>query len=99
MILDNVKTYYINSTSSKRLVRYDVIRVDNDNFIVKVFDDQQRGVSPPSLLVEVTELRFTRAEYVTRHKIGDRTFVRNDMAPDFEGDVRNECQKHRDSLQ
>lgn len=62
MIYD-VKTYYINSKTDARLIRYDVIKLNDDTYKVKVFDDQQRGISHPSLVAQIDDFQITREEY------------------------------------
>lgn len=99
MIYPNVKTYYISDgATGSRLVRYDVIIISSDECLIKVFDDQQRGISPPHSIILVDEFKFTRSEYIKRHGIGNNSMVRRDMAPSFESDILNKCQEHRNSL-
>lgn len=45
MVMSEVETYYINSNDNSRLVRYDVIKIDDDSFVVKVFDNEYLGKS------------------------------------------------------
>lgn len=99
MIYSNVKTYYISDGAiGGRLVRYDVITISSDECLIKVFDDQQRGISPPHSIILVDEFKFTRSEYIKRHDIGSNKIIRRDMAPSFESDILNKCQEHRNSL-
>lgn len=99
MVYERVKTYYISGTGSdSRLIRYDVIFIDKDTYKVKIFDDQQRGISPPHSMVMLSEFDFTRAEYEQRHGVGKNNMVRIDMAPSFEGDLLERCQEHRNSI-
>lgn len=99
MIYSNVKTYYISDdTTGSRLVRYDVITISRDEYLIKVFADQQRDISPPHSIILVDEFKFTRSEYIKRHDIGNSSMVRRDMASTFEGDVLNRCREHRNSL-
>jgi hypothetical protein len=49
MIFANVETYYVSSKTDSRLIRYDVIKINNDVYQVKVIDDQQRGITHPSI--------------------------------------------------
>lgn len=63
IMIYNVKTYYINSITDDRLIRYDVIKLNDDTYQVKVFDDQQRGISHPSLVAQIDDFQITREEY------------------------------------
>ncbi|EBR9859099.1 hypothetical protein DS524_25470 [Salmonella enterica subsp. enterica serovar Chester] len=99
MIYSNVKTYYISDDATGgRLVRYDVITISSDEYLIKVFDDQQRSISPPHSIILVDEFKFTRSEYMERNNIGNNSMIRRDMAPSFESDILNKCKEHRNSL-
>lgn len=101
MIFDNIKTYYISSdkqTATPRYVRYDVFQVDNDTYIAQVYDDQQKGISPPYNIVLIDRLTINRAEYISKYQIGSNTVIRSQMAPSFEGYVSDYLQEHRNKL-
>ncbi|HDR2623503.1 TPA: hypothetical protein QCI71_004445 [Enterobacter chuandaensis] len=97
MIYD-VKTYYINSKTNARLIRYDVIKLNDDTYQVKVFDDQQRGISHPSLVAQVDDFQITREEYNKKYPSGFSQTVRTEMAPGFENTIHDRLQKHRNTL-
>ncbi len=94
----NVKTYYINSKTDARLIRYDVIKLNDDTYQVKVFDDQQRGISHPSLVAQIDDFQITREEYNKKYPSGFNQPVRTEMAPGFENTIHDSLQKHRNTL-
>ncbi|XUM27945.1 hypothetical protein ACQ86C_06580 [Enterobacter asburiae] len=94
----NVKTYYINSKTDARLIRYDVVKLNDDTYQVKVFDDQQRGISHPGLVVQIDDFQITREEYNKQYSSGFNQTVRAEMAPGFENTISDILQKHRDKL-
>ncbi len=99
MIFSNVETYYVSSKTDSRLIRYDVIKINNDVYQVKVIDDQQRGITHPSLLVQLDDFEITRAEY--NQKYPSTTFqqsVNIDAKPVFESTIEEIIQKHRDQI-
>lgn len=98
MIYSNVNTYYINSNSDPRLIRYDVIQLNNDIYQVKVFDDQQRGLSHPSLMVQIDDFQITREEYDKKYPSGLQQAVTVNTAPGFESTITDALQKHRDLI-
>lgn len=93
-----VTTYYINSKTDANLMRYDVINLDSDTYLVKVFDNQQHGISTPDLLSQVAEFEITRADYNARYQVGNRAIVKMNSDPGFENTIRDRLQEHRDSL-
>ncbi len=96
----NVTTYYINSKSNSRLIRYDLIKLDDDTYHVKVFDDQQCGISHQSLVVQIDDFQITREEYNKKYQIssGFQTRVAINQPPGFENTIIDSLQKHRDSI-
>ncbi|WP_210484162.1 hypothetical protein [Pantoea ananatis] len=99
MIYSNIQTRYITSTKNNRLVRYDLIVIDEDTYVVKVWDDQQRGLSKPGSIIELDSLEFTRADYKAANGMGGfPRSVSSGFPVSFEGHVLNKCQEHRDSL-
>lgn len=98
MIYSNIRTHYLTSNSNDRLVRYDVIEIDEDNYLVKVIDDEQKELTPSCSLIEVFKLSFTRGTYKSDESIGSNNMFRQDITPSFEGYILQKCQKHRDSL-
>lgn len=98
MIFPIVKSVYINSKTDSRLIRYDVIRTDPDTYLVKVFDNQQRGISVPDLISQIAEFEITRATYNEKYQVGNRVVVKMNADPGFENTIDGELQAHRDSL-
>lgn len=99
MIYSQIETRYITSSSKERLVRYDRVMINHDTYVVKVWDDQQRGISPPSSIVEVASLTFTRESYNQEYGIGGfQRVVNRDSTPAFEDHVWKKCQEHRNSI-
>ncbi|MEG3112016.1 hypothetical protein SC127_14900 [Pantoea sp. T14] len=98
MIFSEVETHYINSNTDSRLVRYDVIRIDDDTFVVNVFDVQQRSASPSGSFTNSATLKITRDDYESENNIGSSSVVRNRMPTTFQNHILVKCQQHRDSL-
>ncbi|MCK7419817.1 hypothetical protein [Enterobacter asburiae] len=94
----SVKTYYVNSNTDARLIRYDVIKLNDDTYQVKVFDDQQRGISDPSLVVQIDDFQITREEYNKKYPSGFQTGVAINTPPGFENTITDSLQIHRDSI-
>lgn len=99
MIYSQIETRYITSSNDDRLVRYDSIRINADTFVVKVWDDQQQGIAPPSQIIEVAKLVITRDLYRSAYGLGGfQMSVARESPPAFEDYVWQNCQKHRDSI-
>ncbi|QII37878.1 hypothetical protein G3M83_09290 [Rouxiella badensis] len=99
MNYDNISTYYFDSSSNARLVRYDVVKINEDKIIVKAFDQQQKDIAPPNVVVEVGNLVITKEQYSKDYGLGGRqTSIRDRMAPSFGGYVLEKCQEHRNLL-
>lgn len=99
MIYSNIKIYYIDNGAGSRLVRYEVIKVNDDKIIVKVTDDQQRSISPPHSIVEIDTLEFTHEQYMKdTGQGGFQSAIRDRMPNSFEGHVQEKCQEHRSGL-
>lgn len=98
MIMSDVETHYINTNDNSRLVRYDVIKIDEDNYIIKVFDNEYHSETLPSFMYEVAEFKITRDDYNYENDIGSSSVVRNRLPTTFYGHVLVKCQQHRDSL-
>ncbi|WP_208952085.1 hypothetical protein [Rahnella sp. ChDrAdgB13] len=98
MIYRNVETNYINSKTDSRLIRYDVIKIDNDTYHVKVIDEQQAGIAQPNLLVQVDQFDLTRQQYNEKYDVGNRAIVRTEMLPGFEGTISDYLQDHRNKI-
>lgn len=94
----NVETYYINSETDARLIRYDVIKINGDTYQVKVFDDQQHGISQPTLVAQVDDFQITRDEYVKTQSLGFDEPNWSEMSSGFEHTIPDTLQKHRNKL-
>jgi len=94
----SAQTYYISSETDARLIRYDVIKLNNDTYQVKVFDDQQRGISPPSLVEQINDFLITREEYVKNQSLGFSEPDEIEMSSGFEYSIHDVLQKHRNKL-
>lgn len=99
MIYSDVETFYISSKTDSRLVRYDVIRLNEDTFNVRVVDEQQQGIAQPNLLIQVDQFDITRQQYIDKYDIGNRARVRTEMAPGFESAIHEYLQDHRNKIQ
>lgn len=99
MIHSSVKTYYIDNGQGTRLVKYDVINISDKEVVVKVFDDQQRAISPPHNIVEIDTLVFNHDEYLKdTGQSGFQRVIRDRMPNSFDGHVLEKCQEHRKAL-
>ncbi len=92
-------THYLDSTSSKRLVRYDVIEKSRDHYVVKVIDAQNAGQADPKILIEVFEFEITKDAYANKYKQGGfQQSVETTFKPTFDSYINDELQAHRNSL-
>ncbi|VVT52203.1 hypothetical protein UYSO10_3921 [Kosakonia radicincitans] len=98
MIISDVKTYYVSSKTDRRLIRYDVIKLNNDVYQVKVIDDQQHGITSPSALILLDDFPITRTEYDQQYPSGFQQSVSIDTKPTFENTITDIIQKHRDQI-
>lgn len=94
----SAQTYYISSETDARLIRYDVIKLHSDAYQVKVFDDQQRGISHPSLVAQIDDFQITVEEYVKAQSLGFDEGSDFDMSSGFEYSIPDTLQKHRNKL-
>ena len=98
MIFSDVETHYISSHQDSRLVRYDVIKTDDDTYVVKVIDNKHQNRALPHYYLEIATLVITRDDFNLENNIGSASVVRNRMPTTFSGHVLVKCQQHRDSL-
>jgi hypothetical protein len=98
MMIYGVTTYYINSITDPRVIRYDVIAINGDTYQVKVVDDQQQGISHPTQLVQIDDFLITRDDYDKKYPSGFQQSIQVEMAPGFENTIRDTLQKHRNKL-
>lgn len=98
MIFSDVETHYISSNQDSRLVRYDIIKTDEDTYVVKVMDSIHHNTTRRDDFPEVATLIITRDDFNLENNIGSASVVRNRMPTTFSGHVLVKCQQHRDSL-
>lgn len=99
MIYTNIITLYISGERNQRLVRYDVIPKANNDYIVKVIDEQTKGIADPKVLVEVDEFEVTQQNYRTEQSIGGiKRAITYDLPLSFEGYLNLKLQDHRNKL-
>lgn len=97
-MLYDVNIYYLNSKTDNHLIRYDVIKIDNNTYLVKVIDKWQQDGTAPNLLRQVGEFHITREEYIAKYNVGNLGMVKMHPAPGFENTIKDRLQEHRDSL-
>lgn len=98
MIFSNVATHYISSNDDEHLVRYDIITVDKDKFIVKVIDNSHFRRATPEFHSELASFEITREAYALENNIGSSSVVRHRTQVTFAEHVLVKCQQHRDAM-
>lgn len=99
MIFQDVTTYYITSNKSSRLVRYELIKNQNNDYFVKVFDEQSGGLAAPKVIIQVDEFDITYQAYSDEHrKSGFQTSITYAFPLSYEGHIQKVLQEHRDKL-
>lgn len=63
MIFD-YKSFYISSQDHGRLLRYDVIKLDYESYLVKVFDEKHDITSSPRSVVQTDEFLLARSDFL-----------------------------------
>ena len=91
-------SYYLRSDTSLRLIRYDIINLDEDTYVVKVFDEIKEDKGLPYRVNIIDEFTLKRADYITKYGIGDRSTIKMHMPPTFESSIDTEVQEHRNRL-
>lgn len=94
----NFSSYYLISKSSDRLIRYDIIKISDDCYVIKAFDLQQQGLAQPKVLLEIEEFRVTKQEWIDEYQIGSNSATKIHQAPSFESALLDKCQKHRNGI-
>ncbi|HAT2743911.1 TPA: hypothetical protein I8372_001479 [Citrobacter farmeri] len=93
-----IRTLYISSKTSDRLVRYDIVSM-SDGYLVKVFDTLNDDSNHPKMLMEVHEKMFTYEGYDRTYGSGPfQMNVSTGFKPNFSQYVESYCQKHRNSI-
>lgn len=91
MIYKDLTIHYINSDQSDRLIKYDLIRKQDNDFIVKVFDVQSRGLADPKIIIQIDDFEITYNSYKEHHSSSG-------FPPSFEDYVERVLQDHRNKL-
>jgi hypothetical protein len=99
MIFHNIKTLYITSEKGSRMVKYELIQNEGDDYLVKVFDEQSRGMADPKVIIQVDEFTITYESYRAEHmSAGFQQAITYKMSPSYEGYVQSRLQQHRNKL-
>ncbi|EJC6404886.1 hypothetical protein MZU66_004446, partial [Escherichia coli] len=53
MIYKDITILYIDSGKNNRLIRYDLLRKENNDFVVQVFDDQNEDIADPKPTIKI----------------------------------------------
>ncbi|MGP3590116.1 hypothetical protein [Vagococcus sp. WN89Y] len=95
MIYQDIRTYYLSGAKNQRMVKYELIRLQGDDYLVKVFDEQTQGIADPKHIVQIDEFKITRAGYQEEHHSSG---AQSELANSFEWYVQSCCQDHRNKL-
>lgn len=99
MIYNDLNIFYINSDNDDRLVRYDVMRKQNNDLIVKVFDVQSGGIADPKIIIQIDEFEIAYDSYNDRNLSSVfQQAVASELPPSFEVYVERLLQDHRNKL-
>lgn len=98
MILDYT-SFYISCEKHGRLIRYDVIKLDYESYLVKVFDGETTESSFPKLLIQVDEFQLTRSDFLQAfEEDGFELAIKYNRPPTFESYLYISCQLHRNRV-
>lgn len=98
MIFDYT-SFYISCNYHGRLIRYDVIKLDYESYLVKVFDDKSNEMSDSNLLVKISEFQLTRSDFLQAfEKDGFALAKKNNRPPTFDNYLYISCQLHRNGI-
>lgn len=92
MIYKDLTIYYIDSEKNNRLIRYDLLRKENNDFLVQVFDDQNEGIADPKPTIKIDQFEITYNSYVDDCKHSAK------LPDSFDDYVESKLQEHRDKL-
>jgi len=99
MIYQDIKCFYISGNKNNRLVKYELVRLQGDDYLVKVFDEQTKGIADPKHIIQIDEFKVSRASYQEEHhSSGLQTAVKSQLPSSFEWYVQSCCQDHRNKL-
>ncbi|MDU4209939.1 hypothetical protein CWN26_24370 [Klebsiella pneumoniae] len=98
MILDYT-SFYISCKNHGRLVRYDVIKLDYESYLIKVFAGETNEGSFPNPLIQLDEFQLTRSDFLQAfEKDGFELAIKYNRPPTFESYLYISCQLHRDGI-
>ncbi|ALE65251.1 hypothetical protein [Salmonella enterica] len=92
MIYKDITILYIDSGKNNRLIRYDLLRKENNDFVVQVFDDQNEDIADPKPTIKIDQFEITYDNYLDNCKHS------NKLPDSFEEYVDIKLQDHRDKL-
>lgn len=98
MIFDYT-SFYISSQDHGRLLRYDVIKLDYESYLVKVFDEKKGVTSPARSVIQTDEFQLARSDFLHAfEKDGFSLAVKYNRPPTFESYLYISCQEHRNGI-
>ena len=92
MIYKDLTFYYIDSEKNNRLIRYDILRKENNDFLVQVFDDQNERIADPKPTIKIDQFEVTYDSYIDDCKHSEK------LPDSFDDYVESKLQEHRDKL-
>lgn len=95
MIYQDIKSFYISGAKNPRLVKYELIRLQGDDYLVKVFDEQTKGIADPKHIVQIDEFKISYANYQEEQH---SAAVHPELPPSYDGYLQYCCQDHRSKL-
>lgn len=99
MVLDYT-SFYISAGSYGRLLRYDVIAMDYESYLVKVFDEKDDADSQQKALIKIDEFILRRSDFNREfEKNGFEISFKYNRAPSFESYLYVSCQIHRERIE
>ncbi|HBN7019236.1 TPA: hypothetical protein PJF92_000114 [Escherichia coli] len=99
MMFHDIKTLYITGEKSIRMVKYELIQCGGDDYLVKVFDEQSKGIGEPKVMILVDEFSITYENYrATQKPAGFQRAITFEMPLSYEGYVYAQLQQHRNKL-
>ncbi|WP_256814027.1 MULTISPECIES: hypothetical protein [unclassified Serratia (in: enterobacteria)] len=99
MIYQDITAYYITSNKNDRLVRYELIKKQSNDYFVKVFDQQSGGIAAPKVIIEIDAFDISYQDYTDKHlQSGFQTSVKSESAISYEAYIQKVLQEHRNKL-
>ena len=88
---------YYTSPKSSRLVRYDVLKMNDERYDVMVFEPVQVGGSLTEFTIKLHSFSITRSNYDEKYSSSQHV-IRDSMPPSFEGYIQERCELHRTTI-